>query len=197
MHDRRCMLSQAIQNLSSPQRVYMPGAFTLLNEVDPTVISDTPEKAKIWFPSHLQSSSRDGSCVAGLPLLEFRFHLAQAYDALDLIRHLRGVYQALLVKNQVHVTASQGTMAKARALFTNFTLKIEQAAACYRDARTALLHLDPDKGFSRWKKDIQELCWEDIHGPSREDNESSESHQQPSWISLGARRYIISGYIVI
>jgi hypothetical protein len=88
----------------------------------------------------------------------------------------------LLAKNQVHVSTSQGTMTKAKAIFTNFILKIDQAAARYHDARVALLHLDPDGKISPWKEDLRELRQNDIRGPSREGDEKSESRQQPSWI---------------
>jgi len=160
----------------------MPRASELLDEHDPTTISEAPEAVKICLPSHLPPSARDELCVEGLPLLEFRSRRAQAYDALDLIRRLRGVYQTLIMKNRVHVSTSQGTMTKSRSLFTNFTLKIDQAAARYRDTRAALLRLDPDEKISHWRGDIQELRREDIRGPSRESDENSESRQQPSWI---------------
>ena len=182
LRDRRHILSQAIQNLSSPQRVYMPGASALLDEIDPTSVTETPETIKLWLPSQLPPGSREDSCVEGLPHLELRLRLAQAYDSLDLIRRLRGVYQTLLIKNKVHVSTSQGTMTKTKTLFANFLLKIDEAAARYRDARVALLRLDPDESFSRWKKDLKELRREDIRGPSRESDETSESRQQASWI---------------
>lgn len=104
LHEQRHLLSQAIQNLSSPQRVYMPGASTFLDTIDPTAISKAPKSIKLWLPSHLPPNSRDNSCIVDLPQLEFCFRLAQAYDTLDLIRHLRGIYQALLMKNQVHIS---------------------------------------------------------------------------------------------
>ena len=182
LRDQSRLLSQAIQNLSSPQRVYMPGASAFLDEVDPTAVTEAPEGVKIWFPSQLPPGSREKSCIANLPHLEFRFRLAQAYDALDLIRRLRGVYQVLLMKNRVHVSKSQGTTTRSKALFANFALKIDQAAACYRDARVALLRLDPNGDIHRWKEDLRELRRTDIRGPSREDDETSESHQQLSWI---------------
>lgn len=182
VRDRHRLLSQAIQALSSPQRVYMPGASGFLDTVDPTAVTETPETVKLWLPSQLPAVSRGSSCIEGLPHLEFRLRFAQANDALDLIRRLRGVFQALLVKKQVHVSSSQGTMTKSKALFSNFTLKIDQAAARYRDARVALLRLDPDEKFAKWKGNIRELRREDIRGPSREADEPSESQQRVSWI---------------
>ena len=138
----------------------MPGASTFLDTIDPTAISEAPESIKLWLPSHLPPNSRDNSCIADLPRLEFHFQLAQAYDtsALDLIRRLHGIYQALLMKNQVHVSKSQGTKTKAQTLFSNFVTKIDQATARYRDARIALLHLDPNESFSHWKNDLRDLC---------------------------------------
>jgi len=182
LRDRRRLLSQAIQSLSSPQRVYIPGASALLDDIDPAIITETPETVKLWFPSQLTPDSRDGLCVEGLPRIEFRLRFAQAHDALNLIRRLRGVYQALLMKNQVHISSSQGTMTKAKALFSSFTLKINQAAARYRDARIALLRLDPGENILKWKDNLKELRREDIRGPSREPNETSESRHQMSWI---------------
>ena len=182
LRDRRRPICQAIQALSSPQQVYMPGVATFLDDIDPAIIVDAPETVKLWLPSQLPSYSRDRLCVKDLPHLEFRLRLAQAYDALDLIRHFRGAYQVLLMKNKVHLSNSQGTMTKAKSVFSTFSLKIDQAAARYRDARIALLRLDPNEQFSRWKRDLQELRRDDVRGPSREVNEKSESRQQLSWI---------------
>jgi hypothetical protein len=180
--DRRRVLSQAIRSLSSPQRVYMPGASALLDEVDPSAISEAPETVKLWFPSQLPFGSREESCVPGLPHLELRLRLAQAYDSLDLIRRLHGVYHVLLTKNKVHVSSSQGTMTRTKSLFTNFSFKIDQAAAKYREARIALTRLDPNEQYSDWKKDLRELRREDIRGPARETKEMSESQREVSWI---------------
>lgn len=160
----------------------MPGASHLLDETDPTSITEAPETVKIWLPSQLPSNSREKWCAPDLPYLEFRFRVAQAYDALDLIRRLRGVYQVLLMKNQVHVSTSQGTMTKTKSLFRNFASKIDQAAARYREARTALLRLDPSGSISPWKESLKELRRNDVRGPSREEDEPSQSRREPSWI---------------
>ena len=160
----------------------MPGAYSLLDEVNPTAVAETPKEVKIWLPSQLPSGSHDKLCIVDLPRLKFRFRLAQAHDALNLIQHLLGAYHVLLMKNQVHISKSQGTMTKSKTLFQNFKNKIDQAAACYRDARAALLHLDPIKAISCWKENLKELHRDHIHGPSHESNEMSKSRHQPSWI---------------
>ena len=160
----------------------MPGAFSFLDAIDPTAIDEAPEGIQILLPSRLPHISRGKLCISDLPHLEFRFRLAQAHDALDLIRHFHGVYQVLLVKNQVHISGSQGTMTKSKTVFLNFKVKIDQAAARYRDARAALLRLDPNEKIADWKEDLRELRREDVRGPSREGKESSESRQQLPWI---------------
>ena len=86
------------------------------------------------------------------------------------------------MKKQVHVSTSQGTMTKSRTLFSNFARKIDLAATRYRQARTALLRLDPEEKIAEWKEKLQELRREDIRGPSRKAKESSESRQEASWI---------------
>lgn len=153
----------------------MPGAFHLLNETDPTSITEAPETVKIWLPSQLPSNSREKWCAPDLLYLEFRFCVAQAHNTLDLIRCLYGVYQVLLMKNQVHMSTSQGTMTKTKTLFRSFTSKIDQAAAQYCEAQTALLRLDPSGFISPWKESLKELRWNDICGPSGEEDEPSQS----------------------
>ena len=108
--------------------------------------------------------------------------LAQAYDSLDLIRRLHGVYYVLLAKNKVHMSSLQGTMTRTKSLFANFSFKIDQAAARYRDAHIALTRLDPNEQYSKWKKDLQELQREDIRGPVQGADKTSESKREISWI---------------
>ena len=73
-------------------------------------------------------------------------------------------------------------MTRTKSLFANFSFKIDQAAARYRDARIALTRLDPKERYSKWKKDLQELQWEDICGLVWEADETSKSKQKISWI---------------
>ena len=160
----------------------MPGASALLDEIDPNTITEAPETIKLWFPSQLPSVSCEGSCNLGLPHLKFHLRLAQAHDSLDLIRHLYGVYFILLVKNKVHVSSSQGTVTRTKSLFANFSFKIDQAAARYCNTCIALTRLDPKERYSKWKKDLQELQWEDICGLVWEADETSKSKREISWI---------------
>ena len=122
--------------------------------------------------------------MAGLPLLEFRFRRAQAFDALDEIRRLRRLYSGLIMKKRSHISSSQRTMSRSRSLFTGYNLKIQHAAARYRNARIALGRLDPSERFMPWKAELQELRKEDVRGPGRESYERSGSHHTPSWIWL-------------
>jgi len=143
----------------------MPGAIDLFDNLDPSSVPERPEDIKLWLPSELPDSSCNGSCVASLPLLEFCFRHTQAFDALEEIRRLRQLYSGLIVKKQSHISSSQGTMTKSKSLFTGYNLKIQHAAARYRNTRIALGRLDPGEQFTRWKAELHELRKEDIRGP--------------------------------
>ena len=162
----------------------MPGAIDLFDDLDPDSIPERPEDIKLWFPSELPPSSRDKLCVAGLPLLEFRFRRAQAVDALEEIRRLLLLYKGLIMKKMSHITSSQGTKSRSKTLFTGYTLKIHHAATRYRTARSALVRLDPNEQFAPWQAELQRLGKKDVRGPGREPTERSESHHVPSWIWL-------------
>ena len=87
-HDQCCSLTQAVEALRTPQRIYMPGVFHLLDDIDPDSVTNAPERTKLWLPSSLPAASRDGWCLFDLPLIEFRLRYAQAIDSLNEIRRL-------------------------------------------------------------------------------------------------------------
>lgn len=179
LQDQRRSLTHAIDNLRSPQRVYMPGCSTLLDDVDPELIIDAPESVKLWLPSALPSISRDTWCTSGLPVLEFRLRYAQAADALDHLRRLRRLVRGLVLQAKKHPSPTQRTMTRSQSVWEGLDVRVAQVSARYRDARTALLRLHPSGG---WAKFFLELKKEDVRGPAREEDDPSESRFIPSWI---------------
>ena len=179
LQDQRKSLTQAIESLRSPQRVYIPGCSGLLDDIDPATIIDTPESVKLWLPSMLPHTSRDAWCTTGLPTLEFRLRYAQAVDALDHLRRLRRLVRGLTLQAQKHPSPTQRTMTRSRSVFEGLQVRIAQVCSRYRNARTALLRLHPSGG---WTTFFKELKKEDIRGPGREEDETSESRYIPSWI---------------
>lgn len=70
-------------------------------------------------------------------------------------------------------------------LWKRFDKKTRQAAQTYRMAWSALCILDPN---SSWTSRLKELKDKDISGPGKdlEDNSTTKSHYEPSWIWLVA-----------
>ena len=179
LRDQRRSLTQAIEALRSPQRIYMPGASHSLDDIDPGSVTDAPERTKLWLPSSLPAASRDGSCTSNLPLIEYRLRYAQTFDALNEIRRLRRLYRGLVLQAQKHPSPTQRTMTRSRGVFEGLNGRISRVASRYRDACTALLRLHPN---GIWKQYFRELKREDTLGPFEQDTEPQGVKFVPSWI---------------
>ena len=155
----------------------MPGCASLLDDIDPGAMVDTPELIKLWLPSSLPT--RDTLCIPGLPSMEFRLRYAQAVDSLNQLRRLARLIRGLALQSQKHPSPTERTRTRSRGVFEGMQARIKQASARYRDALTALRRLHPLGG---WRSFLQELKKEDIRGPGREMYETSESRFIPSWI---------------
>ena len=179
LRDQRRSLTQAIEALRSPQQIYMPGVSCSLDDIDPTSVTDTPERAKLWLPSSLPATRRDDWCTSGLPLIKFRLRYAQAVDALNEIRHLHRLYRGLVLQAQKHPSPTQRTMTRSRGVFEGLKGRISRVAARYRDARVALLRLHPN---GVWKNYLLELKQDDSEGPFEQDTQLQGTKFVPSWI---------------
>ena len=170
---------QAVQDLRSPQRVYMPGCSETLDNIDPGTVIDHPESTKLWLPSALTATNRDAWCVAGMVLIEFRLRYAQAVDALDNLRHLCCLIRGLHLQKLKHPTPTQGTATRSRGVFEGLNVRIAQISGRYRDSRAALLRLHP---AGSWSSSLRELTNADIRGPAPEGDDPSESRFIATWI---------------
>ena len=177
IHNQRSSLTRLIEEFRPPQRVYMPGCATILDDIDPAAMVDAPESIKLWLPSSLPA--RDTMCAPGLPLIEFRLWYAQAVDSLNQLRHLICLSRGLTLQLQKHPAPTEKTRTRSCSVFEGIQARISQISARYRDTLTALHHLHPS---GVWRSFFQDLRKEDIHGPGREIHETSESRFIPSWI---------------
>ena len=163
----------------------MPGLSHLLDDVDGDSSLDAcPELFKLMLPSQLSPNDRESWCLPGLPTLEARFRYAQADDALAEIRRLRRLFQGLSDQNRKHITSSQHTGTRATAAFERYKVRILRFAALYRNARRALIALDPEGKATQWAPRFLELKDTDIRGPGRDEDEPSEGRTVSSWIWL-------------
>ena len=189
---RRRTVVKAINNLHGPQRLYMPGADTLLDAIDPIILADHPEKIELWLPSALPPSSRDSQCIGGLAQLEYRLRFAQASNALHNIRHLRRLTRVLITASRAHITGTQGTATRGRSSFDKTKAQLSEAVSTYRVARKAITNLSPNEEFGTWKKAFLELKDEDIRGPGLESTKSTASRFVQSWIWTTASKLTTS-----
>ena len=179
----RRSLSKRIRELQACQRIYIPGTADLLsvNQEDER-LEDQPEVLKLWLPSQLSDEDRSMWCLPGISYLEFRFQYARASDSLAELRHLRRLLQGTRDQNAKH-TKSTSSTTRSQGILDSFHGRIKCVANRYRDARRALLVLDPGgKLDAGWKHYFLELKDSDIRGPDREAHEPSEGRFQQSWI---------------
>ncbi|KAF9550947.1 hypothetical protein CPC08DRAFT_738337 [Agrocybe pediades] len=127
--------------------VYMPGivqyradqAQSGVTEGTSTV-SDHPEEAELWLPSHIPQAHRVRICVPNLPEKEEKLRLAQCYDALDTIRHILKIKSRMVAfKNQNVRGQREGT--RSRAIIDRVHERARAAAEKYRAVRAAYMKL--------------------------------------------------------
>lgn len=181
-HDQRRALSKGISAICGPQQSYMTGIDHLLDNIDLVLLADHPENVQLWFPSDLPLPMRNKWCVTDLRCLEYRLRYAIAVNALQDIRRFRRFSQVVVMKTQSHISNTQKTRTRIRGQLERIQQRITQAATTYRVCRSAVERLAPNEEFGAWKNILQELRREDIRGPGRGDNETSESRYVPSWI---------------
>jgi len=136
LHDQRKSLTQAIEDLHSAQRVYMPGCSEYLDCIDPASVIDTPESTKLWLPSSLPATFRDTWCIAGTVLIEFWLRYAIAVDSLDHLRRLSRLVRGLHVQKLKHPVPTQGTATRSRGVFEGLNVRIAHVSAHYCDSHT-------------------------------------------------------------
>ena len=161
----------------------MPGLGPILDE-----LGDDEDPPKLLLPSELSAEDRSAWCLPDLPSLEFRFRYAQADNSLAELRRLLRLFQNLRSQNSKHPSLAQKALTRTKGLFDSFRTRSRRAADRYSCARNAMLALDPDEKLSPgWTKRFQKLNDNDIRGPGREQEDTSEGQFTPSWIWLVSR----------
>ena len=160
----------------------MPGLGPLLDA------ESRDETAKLWLPSDLSKEERLEWCLPSIPVLEFRFRYAQADDSLAEIRRLRRMLQGLHDQNLKHPSLVQKSVTRTKGLFESFRAKIRRVVSRYRDAREAMMALDPSQQLSPgWMNRFQQLEDAHVRGPGCEPDDTSNGKFIPSWIWLVPR----------
>jgi hypothetical protein len=183
IEEKRNSLLNRIQRWRQVQLVYMPCVGALLASML-TTTDYHPEPAEST-PLHLPSSlPPDLHSPAMLVMIEkeCRLRVAQADDALAEIRRQRRIISSLWQFKKLNVDGTGNKpQTRMRTLYNRFNLRTQRCAARYCKARNVLLAHNPE---GEWKGRLQELKNEDIRGPGKEDDGSSNSRFVPSWIWL-------------
>ena len=164
----------------------MPGLGAILEAMGDS--ESTEGASKLLLPSELSVEDRSIWCLPHIPPLEFRFRYAQADDNLAEIRRLLRLFQNLRNQNTKHLNLAQRAVTRTRGLFESLRTRIRRSADRYSHARDAMLALDPDQQLGPgWMNRFQKLNNDDVRGPGREVEDTSEGQFTPSWIWLVPR----------
>ncbi|KAF8137969.1 hypothetical protein K438DRAFT_1638774, partial [Mycena galopus ATCC 62051] len=172
---KRTLLLGQVKRLRDEQSHFMPGLAALVGAQFSTENSRRPEEMSLHMPSSFEKDVRDRICITDLPMEEERLRVAQAYEALRVIRRhlrIRTMANSFIRRN----TSGQGAYTKSQALRSGVEERIKRAASQYRSARKALLAL---RGPGAWEEKLQVLQQEDIRGMNER---TGEGMRKLSWL---------------
>lgn len=189
LEDRRATLFERIESWRSIQVLYMPGIAQLrqthgtrTDAMPDAQDIDRPEEVPLFLPSGMPPALWETGCVPGVIDKEKRLRLAEANDALTAMRRQLRIMTGVFNYKKTHVSgAGQRANTRARTLMAQITQKTQLFAERYRAARVALSALDPE---GDWQLTLKPLRVEDIRGPARQGDDSSEGRRELSWIWL-------------
>ena len=168
IEEKRTALSRKIARWRLLQAVYMPVVAADLLGVN--VSSETPELQDLQLPSALAVAMR-AQLLTEHDLLrkEFRLRIAQADDALDALRRVLALRNAVYGYKQVNLVGQRdGT--RAHTLLSRLNDKRVACASRYRAVRSALVALNFD---GPWKDRLKPLLESDIKGPTGDDDDGT------------------------
>ena len=197
LQETRTGLLRLIQNWREVQIAYIPHVASLVSQIQPTTDVDVngdnlppetfAENISLFLPSSLPLHIRSLPELQDICQLERRLREAQVDDALAEVRRQRCIIQGLWQFKRLNISGT-GNKPNTRmiSLWKRFNKKTRRAAQTYRTAWSALRILDPN---GSWTSRLKELKDKDISGPGKdpEDNSTTKSRYEPSWIWLVAQ----------
>ena len=187
LQEKRTSLLRRIHRWREVQLVYTPCVAPLfapsLNIPDERRPVEHAEAIHLHLPSSLPVNLRQS--ITDVCERERRLREAQADDSLAEIRRQRRIIKGLWQFKKLNV-AGMGNKpnTRMRTLYNRFNNKTQRCAERYRAARRALLALDPN---GLWCARLRHLNADDIRGPGRDDETSSNGRFEQSWIWLVPR----------
>ena len=151
--EHRTALLKRIQRFREIQQIYMPDF-----DPDNTPTSVDIEECKLYLPSDLLEADRQKYCPGDLTEMENRLRFAEAFDALESLRHHLRTRSAI---NRFKVANVTGQVRNTRARETQSRIdnKVQSAALQYRRSRNALVKL---REHGPWEDILQVLEVSDV-----------------------------------
>lgn len=160
----------------------MPAAISARNNEPHDMKVDEAYKIPLWLPSHFAWLKTDVHLIDHRLLeLEWKLRTAQAYEALDQLRHHLQI-RAHVFKFKDHFVRGQGANTRARDSLSTIQATIDSNRDTYRTARSALVPLGDALGHSCWEHKLPPLMDSDVRGISDGEDGQSEGKKQLSWI---------------
>lgn len=182
IEEKRTALSRKIGRWRILQAAYMP--LVAMEQQDIQVSADTPEQTALNMPSSLTSVQRDAlPATHDLLRKEFRLRLAQADDALDALRRVLSLRNAVYGFKRMNLVGQRdGT--RAHSLLSRLNDKKTACAQRYRAAYGALLGLNID---GTWRERLKPLLEADIKGPTGEDDDGTTKPKRTDVLGEGKK----------
>jgi hypothetical protein len=188
LQEKRTSLLRRIHRWREVQLVYTPCVAPLLApSLDIPDLDTRPvehaEAIHLHLPSLLPVNLHQ--TITNVCDREHRLREAQADDSLSEIRRQCRIIKGLWQFKKLNV-AGMGNKpnTRMRTLYNRFNNKTQRCAERYRAARRVLLALDPS---GSWCRRLRQLNADDIRGPGRDDEMSSNGRFEQSWIWLVPR----------
>lgn len=141
--------------------------------------TDKPFDITLWLPSKLNSAKVDFD--RRLADIEWKLRIAEAYEALDELRHNIQV-RTHVYKFKDQFTRGQAANTRARNSIETINAKIRSSRDKYRAARMALISLSDMLGQTDWQSKLPILAESDMRGISEGEDGDSEGRKRLSWI---------------
>lgn len=163
----------------------MPAAISARNDEPDDITSkkaDEAYKIPLWLPSQFSRLKTNIHLIDRRLLeLEWKLRTAQAYEALDQLRHHLQV-RTHVFKFKDRFVRGQGANTRARDSLSTIQATIDANCDTYRTARSALVSLGDALGYSSWEHKLPALMDPDVRGISDGEDGQSEGKKQLSWI---------------
>jgi hypothetical protein len=136
----------------------------------------------LWLPSQFTQLQASAQLIDRFLLdVEWKLRIAQAYEALDQLRHHLQI-RTHVFKFKDRFVRGQGANTRARDAISTTQTAIDNHRDTYRVARSALAALGNILGHTSWESQLPLLKDSDVRGISDGEDRQSEGRKQLSWI---------------